>query len=92
MEGREKAATGLSGIAMWLIKSRLRAGSLKALDIEMGECLGVWKARRWGVGAVLGSRVCGEGCQAGAQRIENPSVYLGPRKCGVEWLSLGNNF
>ena len=58
----------------------------------MGECLGVWMARRWGVGAVLGSRVRGEGCQTGVQRIENPSVYSGPRKCGIEWLSFGNNF
>ena len=50
MEDREKAATGLSEIAVWLIESRLRAGSLKALDNEMGECLGVWTGRRWGVG------------------------------------------
>lgn len=24
-------------------------------------------------------------------RIENPRVYLGPRKCGIEWLGLGHH-
>lgn len=68
MEDREKAATGLSEIAVWLIESRLRAGSLKALDND-GRVPGSGRAAGGEVGAVLGSWVCGEGCQAGAQRI-----------------------